>query len=706
MHDDDIIVFDEDDLDMSEEEITLSTQLETENKNTEQIEDESKKEIFMDDMDDFSDFDDFNVQDLNDDTTNSFELKVDDIQTMNPVNFSKIDQSPVTEKKKPLSSDVQNMDYDDINQYLELEDDPSKIKHTEEKENMFDENIEYLDHSLNETLNEKKETKEKIKDMSFDEMNQSLQIETPKNETIPKTPSKFGKLINSFASKEKDKEENFEEMPVEKNDIPDINPLDLEKKEDKTKEKDNDIFLGDDLFGDKNFTPLDFDNLEDVNDDTYENEQIQPFETNHTHLNDEEIVDLIGDTKVKPDGVDEMYKHLYEKTKEKKKENTRTKSDLNVNDYMNDSSVPITPLEEKKKSRKELRKEKQEQDKLEKEQKKKEKTERKKNERPPKEKKDTKPLNILPILVGVLTIGMIAEGIFLYQTKTDTHNRIAAIVKTSEDQNNTISNLSTKMEEASSSITDKITEVDTKTGQIDEKMAELNELTEKIDVVNYKELINQVMPSIVSISSTSTGIDQSQYGQYVESERIITNGSGVIIDKNENEILILTNKHVIDQVSEISVIFNDGKSATATVKNTDNNSYLSLLSVNISDVSEDTLNNISIAEINKENTVELGDELLSIGNGLGYGQTTTKGMVSAVNKTLQRTDSTTIQSLIQTDTPIQPGNNGGAIIDKNGKLIGIALMHSVNTSDSLDNVGFVIPVSVYGDIISNLKNEQ
>ena len=229
MHDDkDVIVFNDNDLEITDDEIALSKELESQEKDN--LPDESKKDIFMDDMDDYSDFDEFNIQSLDDANESTFELKSDNTIVQDVLNFSKIDngdqESGIIRNKK--TNDIKDMDFDRINEYLDIQDDPSLIKTEEQKKKqLIDENIDYLDEDLSDKISEHEKEKEKLKDMTFDELGTSLDIQAPiKEETKEKGKNKMSNLLNKFSKKKEKKDDDdifvddsmIDEMLAEKED--------------------------------------------------------------------------------------------------------------------------------------------------------------------------------------------------------------------------------------------------------------------------------------------------------------------------------------------------------------------------------------------------------------------------------------------------------------------------------------------------------
>ena len=188
------------------------------------------------------------------------------------------------------------------------------------------------------------------------------------------------------------------------------------------------------------------------------------------------------------------------------------------------------------------------------------------------------------------------------------------------------------------------------------------------------EVAQNAMPSLVTISTMSVEEMQSFFGGTQQYE-VQGAGTGVIVGENDTELLIATNYHVVEGATSLSVGFVDEQSVEGAIKGTDVNNDLAIVSVKLSDIPEDTMNQIKIATIGDSDELQLGDQVVAIGNALGYGQSVTSGYVSALNRdlTLTYSDGTTIQStgLIQTDAAINSGNSGGALLNMNGELIGI-----------------------------------
>ena len=219
-------------------------------------------------------------------------------------------------------------------------------------------------------------------------------------------------------------------------------------------------------------------------------------------------------------------------------------------------------------------------------------------------------------------------------------------------------------------------------------------------------VVENVMPSIVSINNVYDTVTTNLFGQSYKSQSG-GSGSGIIIGQNDDEVLIVSNNHVTKadtgaQNQKITVTFNDETTAEATVKGADSGSDLSVLSVKMSDIKKDTLSKIKVAAIGDSSKLKVGQMVIAIGNALGYGQSTTVGYVSALNREIADEDFT--MKLIQTDAAINPGNSGGALLNAKGEVIGI---NSVKYADEkVEGMGFSIPISTALPIINDLMNRE
>ena len=217
------------------------------------------------------------------------------------------------------------------------------------------------------------------------------------------------------------------------------------------------------------------------------------------------------------------------------------------------------------------------------------------------------------------------------------------------------------------------------------------------------------MPSIVAITNVSVSDVQNYFNQYGRNSRSnpftqqesTSVGSGVIINKSDNEIDILTNYHVIEDAKTLTVTLADNSNVEANVKGTDQNRDLAIISIKASDCSSDTLKSIAVATMGSSSSLQVGEQVVAIGNALGYGQSVTTGIVSATNRSVS-TDSSSdsTQPYIQTDAAINPGNSGGALLNMQGELIGI---NSAKLSDTdVEGMGYAIPISDVQDSIKTM----
>lgn len=216
-------------------------------------------------------------------------------------------------------------------------------------------------------------------------------------------------------------------------------------------------------------------------------------------------------------------------------------------------------------------------------------------------------------------------------------------------------------------------------------------------------IVESVMPSIVSITETSTV--SSYFGQSYPTQGA---GSGFIVKEDNDELLIVTNNHVVEGADSITVTFIDESTAKATIKGTDSTSDLAVLSVKVKDLEAKTKSSIKVASLGRSEDVKVGQMAIAIGNALGYGQSVTVGYISAKDREVQldneKTSGTTTMVLLQTDAAINPGNSGGALLDVNGNVIGI---NSVKYADTkVEGIGYAIPMSDAIPIINELMNRE
>ena len=213
------------------------------------------------------------------------------------------------------------------------------------------------------------------------------------------------------------------------------------------------------------------------------------------------------------------------------------------------------------------------------------------------------------------------------------------------------------------------------------------------------EIVKEAMPSVVSITNMSVQEVQSFFGgtQLQESQ---SSGSGIIIGKNSTELLIVTNNHVIENSTSLTVSFIDNESVEGVVKGTDASRDVAVVAVPLSSIKSSTLEEISIATIGDSAKLNVGEPAIAIGNALGYGQSVTTGIISATERELEGFKG----KLIQTDAAINPGNSGGALLNANGEVIGINTV-KIN-AEAVEGIGYAIPLSDIEDLLENLMNKE
>ncbi|MCI9162054.1 MAG: trypsin-like serine protease [Lachnospiraceae bacterium] len=219
---------------------------------------------------------------------------------------------------------------------------------------------------------------------------------------------------------------------------------------------------------------------------------------------------------------------------------------------------------------------------------------------------------------------------------------------------------------------------------------------------DVSSIVEAAMPSVVAITNTMVLEQRSWFGSSQRYE-IPSSGSGIIVGQNEDELLIVTNNHVVADSKELTVTFIDETSITAAIKGTDSMNDLAVIAVPVSEVSSDTMAAIKVATLGDSDELKVGQGVIAIGNALGYGQSVTVGYVSAKDREV-RTQDETIQNLLQTDAAINPGNSGGALLNMRGEVIGIN--SAKYSSTEVEGMGYAIPVSKVQDIINDLMNRK
>ena len=220
-------------------------------------------------------------------------------------------------------------------------------------------------------------------------------------------------------------------------------------------------------------------------------------------------------------------------------------------------------------------------------------------------------------------------------------------------------------------------------------------------VTDVTAVVEEVMPAMVMIHNNYTA--SASYFGYIQKEEATASGSGIIVGENDSELLIATNYHVIEGADTLEVIFADDSTVEAVVKGTDSTMVLAVIAVMLDDISAETKDSIKVATLGNSDALKLGEPAIAIGNALGYGQSVTTGVISAVNREVEITEGTT-QTFIQTDAAINPGNSGGALLNLQGEVIGIN--SNKIGGDTIEGMGYAIPISVAQPIIDKLMNEQ
>ena len=227
-------------------------------------------------------------------------------------------------------------------------------------------------------------------------------------------------------------------------------------------------------------------------------------------------------------------------------------------------------------------------------------------------------------------------------------------------------------------------------------------------VLDVSAIVEKAMPSVVAIDVKGEQSYTSIFG-YSQKYETEGAGSGILIGENDEEYLIVTNNHVVENTKSMSVQFIDGESVEAELKGTDSGKDVAVIAVKKENVPEATRAAIRIAEIGDSDSLKVGQGVIAIGNALGYGQSVTVGYVSALNRTITAMDSSTgenakVENLLQTDAAINPGNSGGALLDMDGRVIGINESKSVDTT--VEGMGYAIPISSVTELIDTLSTQK
>lgn len=232
--------------------------------------------------------------------------------------------------------------------------------------------------------------------------------------------------------------------------------------------------------------------------------------------------------------------------------------------------------------------------------------------------------------------------------------------------------------------------------------AETQAAATAVSSTDVSAIVEEAMPCVVAINDTMT-VEQRNFFGMTQTYQAQSSGSGFIIDESDTELLIATNNHVVSGAEELTVTFTDDTAVSAAIKGTDAASDLAIVAVQLSDIPADTMSRIEIATLGDSDTLKVGQQVIAIGNALGYGQSVTVGYVSALDRQIQDEDGN-VHTYIQTDAAINPGNSGGALLDMNGNVIGINAAKTASTE--VEGMGYAIPISKAQEILNQLMTKK
>lgn len=222
--------------------------------------------------------------------------------------------------------------------------------------------------------------------------------------------------------------------------------------------------------------------------------------------------------------------------------------------------------------------------------------------------------------------------------------------------------------------------------------------------MNVESVAQAALPAMVALNGTTTvSSSSSMYGWGQQQYEASTSGTGIIVGKNDTELLIVTNAHVVDNVSNLKCVFVDDQSVSATVKGSKSDQDIAVVAVSLSDITSDTISKIAIAELADSDTIAVGQQVVAIGNALGEGQSVTNGIISALDRSIT-VNNVTFSGLIMTNAAINSGNSGGALLNASGKVI--AINFAKTSSDGVEGMAYSIPVSNVKELISSLMSKQ
>lgn len=297
--------------------------------------------------------------------------------------------------------------------------------------------------------------------------------------------------------------------------------------------------------------------------------------------------------------------------------------------------------------------------------------------------KGTWPKKILSIVLSAAIFGVVAGSAMFGTYKLE-----KKYLGGSDNRNYTISTVSSNM------------------GTTTDQLNALGDANLSTSEMNVESVAAAALPAMVALNGTTSVTSSSSsifnWGGQQQYEAS-TSGTGIIVGKNDSELLIVTNAHVVDNVSNLKCVFVDDQSVNATVKGSKSDQDIAVVAVSLSDISSDTLGKIAIAELADSDTITVGQQVVAIGNALGEGQSVTTGIISALDRSIT-VNNVTFTGLIMTDAAINSGNSGGALLNSSGKVI--AINFAKTSSDGVEGMAYSIPVSNVKDLISSLMSRQ
>ena len=648
--DDDIYTFTEDDLKLSSEELNLSKKLEKESEKN-SIKFRNNSLIDLDDFDNYSAFKDFKITELeNPEDDFQVEEQVYDELELESLMKTQVLNEPIKNKSE---QDLSEMDFDTLDSYLNLSKDDSMIKETKIEPNELDEKeSNYLDESLQTQLNEQSNEKEQLSEMDYSQLNDSLNMtEIKKENIVDEEKESFGsKMISKLADK------------FQKTDNPSADDeviLDLTKEE-----------TGEDVLN----SQFNFDEFENTFDDS-PNTKIEDFDSKKDDLLGDIDFDSLLETPVEPI-ISETNHHMepLEKTKDKKdKKDEKIKNEEkkldDISEFIKDDELNIKNTSYPTIENAVVQQEEILESKIKKKKTKKEK------------KMEYKKINFVPIIATISIVALCMSGYAVVTTKSilsQNQNLLASY----SDSSNQIQSVESKVNNLETNISD-----------LNQKLSDLESVKTKES--SWNEIIESKLSTIVTVLATTDTKNDS------EQTSTTKNGSGIILDKTQNELVILTNDHVISNTNQITITFANGSTVNGSIRKENVESDLATITVPLEKINEEVLNTIAIAQMQTDDNLKVGEDVLAIGNALGTGLTSTTGIISGKEKTIKTEEGKTLSNLIQTNAAINHGNSGGPLLDKSGNVIGICVAKAKD--DDAEGIGFAIPIYKNNDIINSLK---